>query len=156
MNLTEDMIDKRDAELDIVIAQARAEKDMLAAARRYFALVKQSGGTGAVSVVIHPAPPPMAAEQPRNNTAYPIEDNIPFFPGVRLTRNGKPTLSGQIVILLKESPEPWLTAREIRERVGGEPPMTSISPALSDLKDRDVIARKDLRVALKSRVEGEM
>ena len=72
-------------------------------------------------------------------------------------RKTGPTTRDYIESVLSKSDDPWMTANEIQEKVseikGIEVPMSSISPTLSQMKD-NVIIRKGLHVALKSRVEA--
>lgn len=74
--------------------------------------------------------------------------------------SGKTLTKKQMIIEALNAPHPlWQTANEVRDKVsamaGKEVPMSSISPALSDLKNSDTIVRNDMVVALALRVDNE-
>lgn len=77
----------------------------------------------------------------------------PAMPGRRLTKNAA------IVEALSAPRELWQTANQIRDFIvkllGKDVPMSSVSPALTDLKNSGTIARRDMAVALVLRLERE-
>lgn len=74
-------------------------------------------------------------------------------PRRRLTKNAA------IIEALSPPRDLWQTANQIREHtgrlLGKDVPMSSISPALTDLKKTGTIARRDMTVALVLRLEKE-
>ena len=59
--------------------------------------------------------------------------------------------------VLRQSPEPWMTANEIQERAaaikGQDVPMGTVSPTLSLMKNEGLIVRDGLKVALADRTQ---
>lgn len=66
------------------------------------------------------------------------------------------TTKALFAVVLRESPERWLTANDIQERAsaikGQEVPMATVSPTLSNMKNEGTIVRDGLKVALASRL----
>jgi hypothetical protein len=58
--------------------------------------------------------------------------------------------------VLRQSPSPWMTSEELRERVsalkGEEVPMGTVGPTLSNLKNDGVILRDGFKIALVERL----
>lgn len=145
--LTHEVLDARDAAADRKIeaatreiSEAEQEKADIAAARRLLGPRKDA--------------PTLVTMIPLGfKSATPTMDAL-----MGRTRGGKPTMGALILKVLEESGAVWLTANEVQERLsdlmGEHVPIKNVSPKLSDLKDRGLIVRNGLRVALKSRSEA--
>lgn len=66
------------------------------------------------------------------------------------------TSKALFLLVLRQSPDPWMTANEIQERAttikGQDVPMATVSPTLSNMKNDGLIVREGLKVALASRI----
>lgn len=89
-------------------------------------------------------------------TPYPIV--TPISSDVPLPTRAK-TKNALIIEALNHPRERWQTAKQIRDYIAKvtekDVPMSSISPALTDLKKSGTIARNDMLVALALRLEKE-
>lgn len=88
--------------------------------------------------------------------AEPLTDHdakLPFPPVIRAK-----TTKDALLLALKMSTEPWLTANELRVRAiglkGTEIPMATVSPTLSNLKGDGLILRDGHKVALATRIRS--
>lgn len=76
-----------------------------------------------------------------------------------ITGHGKTTTTRDLVLkVMAETEDPWTNANDIQARVsemkGREVPMSTISPTLSDLKNKDgLIVREGMKVALAERLK---
>jgi hypothetical protein len=92
----------------------------------------------------------MDSVEPINKT----EAKLPFPPVIRAK-----TTKDALLLALKVSTEPWLTANELQVRAmglkGTEIPMATVSPTLSNLKNDGLILRDGNKVALATRIRSE-
>jgi hypothetical protein len=67
------------------------------------------------------------------------------------------TTKALFVDILRDNPEPWMTANQVRERAsflkGSDIPMGTVSPTLTDLKNDGLVVRDGLKVALAERIK---
>ena len=82
------------------------------------------------------------------------EAKLPFPPAIRAK-----TTKDALLLALKVSTEPWMTANELQVRASSlkaaEIPMATVSPTLSNLKNAGLIVREGHRVALATRIKSE-
>ena len=87
--------------------------------------------------------------------ATDLDAKLPFPPVIRAK-----TTKDALLLALKMSIEPWLTANELRVRAiglkGAEIPMVTVSPTLSNLKGSGLILRDGHKVALATRIRSEL
>ncbi|WP_394764278.1 hypothetical protein [Phenylobacterium sp.] len=137
--MSEESIALREAELRRILDDATAELEELSVVKRYMARRAQQARP--------------SVETP---TPAPVQQSLPQ---VGFTASRPTTLTPAIVMALKNGTNVWLTARDLQTVVGSligrAVPMSSISPKLTDLKNRGVIVRDDMKVALKERVPEE-
>jgi hypothetical protein len=71
--------------------------------------------------------------------------------------SGNETIEGLIVLLLDNCRDTWWTANEIQNALkfvkDKDVPMSSVSPTLWNLRNKGIIVRQGLNVALKSKLE---
>lgn len=103
-------------------------------------------------------------EQPSGRSAQPVapfsrRDELPLaeVPPTSVPDPASLSKRDLILLILSESPIPWMTAAEItakaRALTGKAIKRENISPKLSDMKTDGQIVRDDMKVALVSRVE---
>jgi hypothetical protein len=82
------------------------------------------------------------------------DSKLPFPPAIRAK-----TTKDALLLALKVSTEPWLTANELQVRAiglkGEDIPMATVSPTLSNLKNAGLIIREGHKVALVTRIRSE-
>ncbi len=134
-DLALETIDADEAELRRVIAKAQADLEELAIVRRW--LIRKAG------------PKQHQPDIVVGNTVIEVKQHSP-------TRI--PGLKDLLIKALSISHDPWLTANQIQVVASSlarkEVKMSSISPKLTDLKTKGEIVRRDMHVALASRVGG--
>ena len=68
------------------------------------------------------------------------------------------TAKMMMIAVLRQSPSPWMTSDELRERViaikGDDVPMGTVGPTLSNMKNEGVIVRDGFKVALAERLNA--
>lgn len=146
VTLTDAEVAARKAQLLKEIEIRQAELEELSAVERY---MKRLAGQPSLALV--------AAETP--SPPHPPPNNPPDAPPRPPPPGRIEGLTEAIVAALKEAPDPWMTANQIQDVVSESlkraVPMSSISPKLSDLKNKQIIRRDDMRVALASRVDED-
>jgi hypothetical protein len=93
------------------------------------------------------------AERPDETSSPEQPENQLPFPTAKRAKTTKDAL----LLALKVSTEPWLTANELQVRATGlkgvDIPMATVSPTLSNLKNEGMILREGHKVALASRIK---
>jgi hypothetical protein len=94
--------------------------------------------------------------------AAPAAKPVPAKIGNAVAEPAKESIESLILILLSDEGRVWWTANELQVELsrlkGTEVPMSTVSPTLSNMKNKDKIAREGMRVALPERantMDGE-
>lgn len=135
--LSETMIFAREAELRAQIVAANEELADLAAAKRLLARMSDKtevavDRTGTTPHVL------LSSLDPKSTAGRAVG------------------LTATLISILRESPTPWVTAKDLQNslsaRLERAVPMSSISPKLWELKKKKIVNRDDMLVALAERV----
>jgi hypothetical protein len=78
---------------------------------------------------------------------------------VKKIATGKETLEELIILLFTHCVDPWWTAQEVQENLslvkGKEVPMASVSPTLTNMKNKNLLVRDGLKVALPAAIKNK-
>jgi hypothetical protein len=140
----------RRAEIAKIIEPLQAEERELAAVEAV--LVRRFGSTPPAG------PTPATASSVAPQGAEKSDDDEEFVHDVvKRKMKGNETIEELILMSLDECSEDWWTAAQMQENLkeikGREVPMSSVSPTLSNMKNRGLIVRDGLNFALPARAK---
>lgn len=128
------------AEIERLQSQMAAERDELLIAKRVLERLEKNPPQ-------RPLPPPPP----------PPHRPLVFFAPMMGEPSRPPRLAEFFLKTLQDADPPWMTANEVQVAAstlkGSEIPMSSVSPTLTDLKNKGLVARDGLKVALATRVQ---